>query len=288
VNPQPRARALLALGAAAGLAIAVGSLVGRGSGDALEPDVVATVNGVPIRADEYLRAIAAVAGDRRTPIDAAEKRRILDRLIDEELLVQRGIELGLVRRERTVRASLVAATIELLASSSGDETPEELRAFYDTHRDYFTDPGRARVRQVLVLAVDRPEAAARARAEDAVRRLRGGEPFEAVRRDLGDEEVAPLPDAPLPVAKLREYVGDTAARSVFDLAAGETTEPVRSSMGFHVLQVIARTPPSVPPFEEIADQVRAEFRRRADEAMLRSSLATLRGAAEVHSMDAPP
>jgi hypothetical protein len=288
VTSERRARALLALGAATGLAIAVASLVGVGSGDALEPDVVATVNGVPIRGDDYLRAIAAVAGDRRTPIDAAEKRRILDRLIDEELLVQRGIELGLVRRERTVRASLVAATIELLASTSGDETPEALRAFYDTHRDYFADPGRARVRQVLVRVADRPEEAARARAEEALRRLRAGEPFETVRRDLGDDEVAPLPDAPLPVSKLREYVGDTASRSAFELAAGETTEPVRSSMGFHVLQMVERTAPSVPPFEQITEQVRIEFRRRADDATLRAALATLRDAAEVHAMDVPP
>jgi parvulin-like peptidyl-prolyl isomerase len=289
VTPERRARALLALGAAAGLAVAVGSILRDGPGDALAPDVLATVNGVPIRGDDYLRALAAVAEDRRTPVDQAEKRRILDRLIEEELLVQRGIELGLVRRERTVRASLVAATIDLLAGAGGgEETADDLRAFYDTHRDYFADPGRLRVRQVLVRAQGRGEDDARARADDAARRLRAGEPFEEVRRALGDEEVAPLPDTALPAAKLREYVGETAARAAFERAAGETTDPVRSSMGFHVLQVVERTPPSVAPFEQVTELVRSELRRRADDATLRAALASLRRAADVQAVEALP
>jgi hypothetical protein len=59
-------------------------------------------------------------------------------------------------------------------------------------------------------------------------------------------------------------------------------------MGFHVLRVVERTPPSVPPFEEVTEQVRTEFRRRADDATLRAALATLRAAAEIHAMDVPP
>jgi hypothetical protein len=107
------------------------------------------VNDTPIRRDDYLRALGAVAADRRTPLDDADKRRILDRLIDEELLLQRGLVLGLPERARSVRAPLVAATIDLLARTNREPSDAELRAFYDAHREYFTDPGRVRVGQVV-------------------------------------------------------------------------------------------------------------------------------------------
>ena len=71
---ERRARALLALGATAGLAAAVATLVG-GPALPVSADAVAVVNGVPIRRDDYLRALAGVAsiGGRRstTPTSTA-------------------------------------------------------------------------------------------------------------------------------------------------------------------------------------------------------------------------
>jgi hypothetical protein len=289
VSAERRARALLALGAGLGLALAVASIVRGGARTGLPPGAVAAVNGVAIARDDYLRALGALASDRRTPIDDADKRRILDRLIDEELLLQHGTELGLVRRDRTLHAELVAATIDLLGASSADPSPADLRAYYDAHQDAFAEPGRVRVRQILVrVAGADTEAAARARADDAARRLRAGEPFASVRAALGDDEVAPIPDTPLPAVKLREYVGETATRTALELELGGTSDPVRSSMGFHVLQVVERTPDRIPPFDEVSDLVRTEMRRRADESTLREALVRLRAAADVRVTEALP
>ena len=288
MTPERRARWLLALGAATGLATAIGSLVGGTIDRPLGSDAVAVVNDTPIRREDYLRALGAVASDRRTPLDDADKHRILDRLIDEELLLQRGLALGLAERDRSVRAPLVAATIDLLARANREPTDAELRAFYDANREYFTDPGRVRVGQVFVRVEGRPEAEARARADDALRRLRAGEPLDTVRAALGDDEAAPIPDALLPIDKVREYVGETAARAVADLDASATSDVVRSSMGFHVLQMRERTEPEVPPYETIVDRVRAEWRRRADDATLRAALDDLRRGAKVRVTEALP
>ena len=288
MTPERRARWLLALGAATGLATAIGSLGGGSVERPLGPEAVAVVNDTPIRRDDYLRALGAVATDRRTPLDDADKRRILDRLIDEELLLQRGLVLGLPERDRSVRAPLVAATIDLLARANREPTDAELRAFYDAHREYFTDPGRVRVGQVFVRVEGRSEGEARARADDALRRLRAGEPLATVRTALGDDETAPIPDTLLPIEKVREYVGETAARAVANLDVGATSDVVRSSMGFHVLQVRERTDPDVPPYETIVDRVRVEWRRRADDAALRAALDDLRRGANVRVTEALP
>jgi parvulin-like peptidyl-prolyl isomerase len=59
-------------------------------------------------------------------------------------------------------------------------------------------------------------------------------------------------------------------------------------MGFHVLRVSERTQPEVPPFDAIADRVRAEWRRRADDAALRTALDDLRRQAKVRTTDSLP
>lgn len=289
MTSERRARTLLALGAAAGLALAAANLVRSGAAErALPADAVATVNGVPIRRDDYLRALGAVAGDRRTPIDDADKERVLDRLIEEELLLQHGTALGLERRDRIVRSTLVASTMELLAASTSSPTTDELHAFYDTNREYFAEPDRVRVRQVFTSVHDGNETSAGTRASEAARRLRAGEPFDTVRTALGDDEVAPIPDGLLPPQKLRDYVGESATRAAADADVGGTTDPIRSSMGFHVLQVVERSPSTVPPFDTIVERVRAEHRRRADDAALRAALDGLRHAATVRVTEALP
>jgi hypothetical protein len=282
---------LLALGAAGGLAMAAFGLLEHPPGPALPSRAVATVNGTPIGAQELARLVAGVESDTGRPADDAMRRHVLERLVDEELLVQRGLELGLASRDRRVRADLVAAVIRQVVVEAEDEepTPEALRAFYASERALFTSPGRLHVRQVFV-RVPREAGlpAARARAAEAVARLRGGEPLDAVRRALGDASPAPLPDAALPPRTLREYLGPAALRAAQALAPGQVSEPVRSGSGLHVLVLAAREPAAAPPLAEIEEEVRAAWRRRRGERALRAYLDELRERAELRLATGAP
>jgi len=286
---SPRALSWLALGAAAGIGCAtVGLLLSGERGGALPANAAASVNGAVIRLEEYGRAVAAFAFDRREPIRPEDRQHVLDRLHDEELLVQRGLELGLARHDRRVRGDIVSAMIESVVSQADGEEPSDadVRAFYDQNRDYFAHTERLLVQQVFVRAAPvRSEDEARARAEQAAARLRGGEAFESVRAALGDPEVAPVPRDLLPVAKLREYLGPTAAHAALALDVGAASDPQRSASGYHVLVLLDRSPGFAPPLSEVTDEVRAELRRRASERALRDYLDDLRARADVRVRD---
>jgi parvulin-like peptidyl-prolyl isomerase len=246
----------------------------------LPPGAAASVNGTLIFAEDYERMLAALASERRSPLTREDRRHVLDRLVDEELLVQRGLELDLPSLDRRVRADLTQAVIaSVLAEVEEDvASREELEAFYREQGDFFTRPGRLRVRQVFVRASGD---GAEDRAREAARRLREGEPLASVQDALGDDPVAPLPDARLPALKLREYLGPSALRAAYDLEVGGVSDPVRSGMGFHVLQLVEREPDRLPPLDEIEQEVRADFRRRRGDRALRSYLDELRQQADV-------
>jgi parvulin-like peptidyl-prolyl isomerase len=286
-NPPGRSGLLLlGLGAGLGIILAATGLVDvKRTGGSLPPrGAAALVNGELIRNEDFARTLAGVAADRRDGVDGQQRRLVLDRLIDEELLVQRGIELGLARHDRKVRADLTAAVIASVVAETEDvePTPTELQSFYDENRAFFTRPGRLRLRQVFIdPAKDGGDGAARTRAAEASRRVRAGEPFAVVHAALGDPEVAPLPDALLPAEKLVDYLGPTVLAKVLGLAAGEVSEPIRSGTGYHVVQIVERQPDETPPLAEIQTQVVAEFRRRAGDRALRAYLDDLRARADV-------
>ncbi|RIK98486.1 MAG: hypothetical protein DCC71_20970, partial [Proteobacteria bacterium] len=152
------ARIWLALGAALGIAVASATLVRRdsapGGAAAASGDVVATVNGQPVTRDKLARFAATLARERgRLELDAAERRRILERLIDEELLLQRGVALGLERSDPAARGAIVSAVMDAITSEQARE-PEraELEALYREHANEWARPGRVTVEAARVPA----------------------------------------------------------------------------------------------------------------------------------------
>jgi parvulin-like peptidyl-prolyl isomerase len=105
-----------------------------------------------------------------------------------------------------------------------------------------------------------------------------------VRDDAGDTVLSPIPDVLLPALKLREYIGPTALRGAMELEVGELSEPIRSGVGLHLLELVDHIPAKTPPLDEIEKQVRAEWRRRTGDRALRLYLDELRMQGEVVTM----
>ena len=251
-NPTARTRALLIAGLVAGVIAAAAGVVAERPA-ALPPQAIARVNERLILRDTWLRAVAAVASGRRTPLSAADKRHILERLVDEELLVQHGVGLGLIEQDRRLRGQLVQDVIAIAAADAARADDEaQLRRFYEEQREFFTPPGRLRVAAYRVTA--------------------GGtrEPFSP-----------PPPDALLPPAKLRGYLGPALTQAALALQPGERSAPLNSGQGSAVVEMLEREAGAAPAFEDIREQVRAEYRRRRDEQALRDLLAQLRESGRV-------
>jgi parvulin-like peptidyl-prolyl isomerase len=280
--------ALLGFGAVAGIALAVASLLSPNGTTGLPKGALARVNDTLIRESQFERAVAAMASDRRTALSPADRRHVLDRLIDEELLVQYGLALGLAERDRRVRSDLVSAVLASQVASVDGFTPSdaEVIAFYRENEDFFRSPGRLRVRSLWIRsAPDRTAAEALARAESAVERLRAGEAFDLVAQALGDRAVAPVPDGMLPPAKLREYVGPSALAAVDRLAVGEVSDPLVAASAVRVFLLVDREESLAPTIEAIENEVRNEMKRRAGDAAVRGLLERLREGAELELSD---
>jgi hypothetical protein len=127
-----RAGLLLALGALTGILAGALAGIGGSPGAALPPGAIALVNGSPILDSDYQRAVSMLAGDRRETPDAGERAHVLDRLIDEELLVQHALASGLAESDRVVRETVLRAMIDAAIADQASRRPSEseLRALY--------------------------------------------------------------------------------------------------------------------------------------------------------------
>jgi hypothetical protein len=279
---------MLVLGAVAGVALAGFALV-RG---AAEPqasdqqrsrDVVAWVGDEPISRESFARFAAGVNAQRGGGSrDPATQRALLDRLVDEKLLLQEGIPLGLDRREPDARRAIVSAVVDLVTSREGilDPDPATLAAYYARTQGQWARPGPIRIAAARVplapAATTAQAAAARAAALDLARRARAGTSLAELAAAAGYAPEPPLPSDLVPPEQLRGRLPETALDAVVRLQPGQVTDPVRDAGGWWVVALLAREPDRAPPLESVASEVRNAWIRDQHEARLRAHLKELR------------
>ncbi|GIW43557.1 MAG: peptidylprolyl isomerase [Candidatus Binatia bacterium] len=280
-----RAYWLFALGVTAGIVLAaLGITRSDRERRPLPAGAIARVGDALVWRNELERTVAALAQDRKTPLTEADRALALQRIVEEELLLQRALELDLPRTDLRARRALISAVVDSVVATqeNAEASDAELRRFYEANRAWFTGPDLYRVRQIWFRVDAQEEApAAEAKAQAAYEKIRAGATFESVREQDGDPESPPLPDSLLTPGKIGELLGPTALRTVMELAAGAVSRPVRSATGYHILTVLERRSGEPPPFEEIRAQVAAEFRRRAADQALRTYLDELRARATI-------
>ncbi|MGE0045637.1 MAG: peptidyl-prolyl cis-trans isomerase [Hyphomonadaceae bacterium] len=259
---------------AAGLALAIVGAVGAPRLD-LTQNPAAVVDGVPIPRAALARAVAALEADSRNEVTADRQAAALERLIEEELLVQHGVALGLSETDFGARRAIVQSVLALaLAERAGAAPSEEtLRGFYRENAGYFAGTGRYSASVVFVQG----SADARERAQAARRALLAGQSAQG----LGDELAVPLPTGPRSRNEWRTLLGAAAADAAAALQPGQVSEPIAAQGGFFVVRLDGFVAAPAPPYEEITQQVRDEWDRREGEAAVRAYIERLKRQARI-------
>ncbi len=263
----------------AGLVLAmVGLLRAPGADRALPPQSAAQVAGVSISRAELKRAVEAVAADRRTPPDAAQRRQILARLVNEALLIQYGLDLDLVRQSPQLRDQLVDTVLTGLRNEADAQQFEaaEVQAFYREHLALFKGPD---LYQVGVI-----RAAEKSQAQAAFEALQAGGDFRQIQSRYSPGTLI-LPVAALPPDKLRDYLGPTLTQRAQTLSVGETAPPIADAGGYVIVHLLARKTTTAPPLSQVEEAVRFEMRRRAAETLMQKRLQALRQRYDVSIAD---
>lgn len=285
---EKRAKRGLVMGALAGLVIAMLAAI-PDQREIGADGAIAKVNDRHIDRTEYAAAYQALVSDTISAPSLADKRMTLDRLIEEELLVQRGLEIGLLDGDRTVRKAVARAVIQF-AIAQNDAAPiseEDLRNHYANNLARFTPADRLHVERIFIRASDDPQALA-ARLQAVRDALRQGKTFGDVAARLGDPILPPVPRTLLSRTKMIDYLGPELTRAASYLPAGSISDALKSENGWQFLYVVDNQPGTPPAFETVRTQIADSLQHQRDDEALRSYIDWLRARADIDlAEDAP-
>src|ERR1700685_3912784 len=143
---------LLASGALIGLLIAgYGLFTAKGTrSHGVPPEAIALVNQRQILRSDFMTQAEAqftVPFSQTTP---EQRHKVLEDMINEELMMQRGLEIDLPSYDPDVRNALVAGVeLEVTADVLAQQpTAEELHAYYEQHKDKYSSEGVMQLRDL--------------------------------------------------------------------------------------------------------------------------------------------
>ncbi len=224
----------------------------------ISADVVARIGGRQVtyaRFEEFLRK---QVGEGAGALDSRVLSRLLDQFLDAELLTRLAAD-----EKRPAAADGQRGALDsLLAEADVPVEPVEAEQYYRTHESELALPERLRLHHILV--------STEAEARRIAQRLAAGEDFAALARELSLDPSAPAggDQGEIALEDLPAF-----AQAVTRLAAGEVSDPIRASDGWHLFRLDERLPARRRTFAEVEPEITDRLRRQRGDALLAQRLA---------------
>jgi hypothetical protein len=256
-----RATIFYALGVVGGLILGgIGLFNARGTTtNTVPPEDLALVNQVPILRSDFINQLESETGEKFDEASRKEKLKVLDEMLREELLVQRGLELNFAETDQASRNALVSSVEQqaIAEVTTSQPTEKQLKKKYENERARYATEGTMTVHNLMVLeSLDKDDAKERGGAAAAA--LRQGMPLLEVEQRYGlvmnkfyDEDF-------YFAAKI--HLGDKIYEQVVNMKPGGITDPILWEGNYHVVQMLNNTRPVPLSYARARAQVLTDYK----------------------------
>ena len=273
MNKDKALNILLVLGVFVGISLAIFSSI-QDTNFEVDNNWVARVGDIEISREKYLLQLEGLNLDKRVPLKEEDRVFVLERMIEEELLIQRAKDLGMFSTNTMIRGAIVQQMINMIISENSLDivSTSQLKEFYEENKGFFTSADRLRLKQIYF---SDEKGGALERAQNAYLYLVQGNNLDVI-DSKSDESALEVPNTLMTLSKVREYIGPSLMQLAKMLKPGEFTSPKKVIGGYKIIVLLERRDASPPDFKEIRDRVKSEYQKRKDDEALRDYLNKLK------------
>ena len=273
MNKDKALNILLVLGVFVGISLAIFSSI-QDTNFEVDNNWVARVGDIEISREKYLLQLEGLNLDKRVPLKEEDRAFVLERMIEEELLIQRAKDLGMFSTNTMIRGAIVQQMINMIISENSLDivSTSQLKEFYEENKGFFTSADRLRLKQIYF---SDEKGGALERAQNAYLYLVQGNNLDVI-DSKSDESALEVPNTLMTLSKVREYIGPSLMQLAKMLKPGEFTSPKKVIGGYKIIVLLERRDASPPDFKEIRDRVKSEYQKRKDDEALRDYLNKLK------------
>jgi len=139
---------------------------------------------------------------------------------------------------------------------------EDLKKYYESHKDEFKTPEMVKVRHILVRvdpsATEKVKQATKKKAESILKKIKAGEDFAKLAAEVSDDPGSKQNGGELgffPRGRMVKSFEDAA----FALKLGQVSGLVTTQYGYHIIKVEEKKPEGIQPFDDVKESIRQKL-----------------------------
>ena len=235
---------------------------------------IARVGEKEISRQRFEEIIKVLDDQSNSELTLEKKNLIRERLIDEELLIQRAMELDLVRNDSLVKGNVIQTMFQHIINSNELVEPSEaeLREYFSKEKNYFSSGRRYKLKNYTFRNLDD--------AETAINLLNQSD-LESFLKLVETESAVDLPNVFLTPQKIRDYLGPKVLDELPSLEKGGFSNIFEINEVPSIVICIDILLDNNPKFEEIAEQIKNKFIRDREDSLVKEYIENLRNFYEI-------
>ena len=235
---------------------------------------IARVGEKEISRQKFEEIIKVLDDQSKSELTLEKKNLIRERLIDEELLIQRAIELDLVRNDSLVKGNVIQTMFQYIINSNELAEPSEveLREYFSKEKNYFSSGKRFKLKNYTFRNLNDAETA---------RNLLNQGNLESFLKLVETENSIDLPNVFLTSQKIRDYLGPKVLEELPSLEKGGFSNIFEINQVPSIVICIDVLLDNNPKFEEIIDQIKNKFIRDREDSLVKEYIENLRNFYEI-------
>ena len=246
-----------------------------------QQNAVALVNDMTISEDQFIKYISTLGIDVVDENDEELLEIVLEKMIEEELLLQKGIELELHKFDIQIRKAIIQQVINsILLQNEEEVTEKELREYYENNKNKYQLSKLIHL-DIIFLNSQR---------EEDINLL-----FEAIstigfaetKKQFHQELFFSIPDRHISIKDCVQLLGSNICKEIFELNLNDISNPIKYENGSLVIRIRNTNRDIVDNdlFNRLYDKILFDFKNSEDDKYFKDYIQYLKENANIKRYD---
>ena len=260
---------------------------------------VATVNGESISEEQFLKYAINLGANLDSEEDINILELLLERMIEEELLVQRGIELSLHKNDIEVRKTIIQQVIAFIIQvEDAQPDEEELINYFQKNINKYKPTELIHVNSIFVesnnegsiLLGSEYDFKSQKDLFDKIYSQLSFKSFSEVKNEFNQPQIVELPNKTISLKDCRLYLNNKVCNEIILLENEEISQPIFYQNGYFIFQMIEKKHAEIDGnfFEKVRDKVLFDYLNQKDDQKLIDYIKYLKNNADIKKYSLNP
>ena len=246
-----------------------------------QQNAVALVNDMTISEDQFIKYISTLGIDVVDENDEELLEIVLEKMIEEELLLQKGIELELHKFDIQIRKAIIQQVIDsVLLQNEEEVTEKELREYYENNKNKYQLSKLIHL-DIIFLNSQREEDINL--LLDSISTIG----FAETKKQFHQELFFSIPDRLISIKDCIQLLGTNICKEIFELNLNDISNPIKYENGSLVIRIRNTNRDIVDNdlFNRLYDKILFDFKNSEDDKYFKDYIQYLKENAYIKRYD---